>query len=252
MKKFGEFICKHKIIILIIAIILCIPSIYGMLSTRVNYDILSYLPNDIETIKGENILSEDFEMGSFSIVLVKDMPQKNLINLEKRIRQIDSVGEVIGITDVTGSAIPIDMLPDEILDKIYKEDGTTAVLVTFKDGIAEDRTLDAIQELRDITDESCKISGMSATNLDIKNICNSEVIIYAIIAVILCAIILSIALDSYIIPLILLGNIGISVLYNLGSNMIFGEISYITKAISSVLQLGVTTDFSIFLYHKYH
>ena len=218
MKKFGEFICKHKIIILIIAIILCIPSIYGMLSTRVNYDILSYLPNDIETIKGENILSEDFEMGSFSIVLVKDMPQKNLINLEKRIRQIDSVGEVIGITDVTGSAIPIDMLPDEILDKIYKEDGTTAVLVTFKDGIAEDRTLDAIQELRDITDESCKISGMSATNLDIKNICNSEVIIYAIIAVILCAIILSIALDSYIIPLILLGNIGISVLYNLGSN----------------------------------
>ena len=251
MKKFGEFICKHKIIILIIAIILCIPSIYGMLSTRVNYDILSYLPNDIETIKGENILSEDFEMGSFSIVLVKDMPQKNLINLEKRIRQIDSVGEVIGITDVTGSAIPIDMLPDEILDKIYKEDGTTAVLVTFKDGIAEDRTLDAIQELRDITDESCKISGMSATNLDIKNICNSEVIIYAIIAVILCAIILSIALDSYIIPLILLGNIGISVLYNLGSNMIFGEISYITKAISSVLQLGVTMDFGIFLYHSY-
>ena len=251
MKKFGEFICKHKIIILIIAIILCIPSIYGMLSTRVNYDILSYLPNDIETIKGENILSEDFEMGSFSIVLVKDMPQKNLINLGKRIRQIDSVGEVIGITDVTGSAIPIDMLPDEILDKIYKEDGTTAVLVTFKDGIAEDRTLDAIQELRDITDESCKISGMSATNLDIKNICNSEVIIYAIIAVILCAIILSIALDSYIIPLILLGNIGISVLYNLGSNMIFGEISYITKAISSVLQLGVTMDFGIFLYHSY-
>lgn len=251
MKKFGEFICKHKIIILIIAIILCIPSIYGMLSTRVNYDILSYLPNDIETIKGENILSEDFGMGSFSIVLVKDMPQKNLINLEKRIRQIDGVGEVIGITDVTGSAIPVDMLPDEILNKIYKDDGTTAVLVTFKDGIAEDRTLDAIQELRDITDKSCKISGMSATNLDIKNICNSEVIIYAIIAVILCAIILSIALDSYTVPLILLGNIGISVLYNLGSNMIFGEISYITKAISSVLQLGVTMDFGIFLYHSY-
>lgn len=251
MKRFGEFVCKHKIIILILAVILCIPSIYGMFATRVNYDILSYLPSDIETVKGENILSQDFKMGSFSIVLVKDMPQSNLLKLEEDIRNIDSVGDVIGITDITGSQIPTYMLPDEVLNKIYKEDGTTAILVTFQDGIAEDRTLDAIQKLRDITDENCKISGMSATNLDIKNICNSEVIIYVIIAVILCAIILAVALDSYILPVILLGNIGISVLYNLGSNIIFGEISYITKAISAVLQLGVTMDFGIFLYHSY-
>ena len=183
MKKFGEFICKHKIAILIIAVLLCIPSIYGMMATRVNYDILSYLPSNIETVKGEKILSNDFGMGSFSIVLVKDIPQKNLINLENRFREIDSVKDVIGITDVTGSQIPVDMLPDDVLNKIYKEDGTTAVLVTFEDGIAEDRTLDAIQTLRDITDENCKISGMSATNLDIKDICNSEVIIYVIIAV---------------------------------------------------------------------
>ena len=251
MKKFGEFICKHKIIILILAVILCIPSIYGMMETRVNYDILSYLPNNIETVKGEKILSEDFGMGSFSIVLVQNMNQNDMIKLEDEIRKIDSVGNVAGITDITGSKIPIDMLPDNVLDKIYKDDDLTAILVTFKDGIAEDKTLDAIQKLRDITDENCKISGMSATNLDIKNICNSEVIIYVIIAVILCAIILAVALDSYILPIILLGNIGISVLYNLGSNIIFGEISYITKAISAVLQLGVTMDFGIFLYHSY-
>lgn len=251
MKKFGEFICKHKIEILIIAVLLCIPSIYGMMATRVNYDILSYLPSNIETVKGEKILSNDFGMGSFSIVLVKDIPQKNLINLENRFREIDSVKDVIGITDVTGSQIPVDMLPDDVLNKIYKEDGTTAVLVTFEDGIAEDRTLDAIQTLRDITDENCKISGMSATNLDIKDICNSEVIIYVIIAVILCAVILGVALDSYAMPFILLGNIGISVLYNMGTNVVFHEISYITKAISAVLQLGVTMDFGIFLYHSY-
>ncbi len=251
MKKFGEFICKYKIAILIIAVLLCIPSIYGMMATRVNYDILSYLPSDIETVQGEKILSNDFNMGSFSIVLVKDMPQKNLINLENDFRKIDSVKDVMGITDVTGSQIPVDMLPDDVLSEIYKEDGTTAVLVTFEDGIAEDRTLDAIQTLRDITDENCKISGMSATNLDIKDICNSEVIIYVIIAVILCAIILGVALDSYAMPFILLGNIGISVLYNMGTNIVFHEISYITKAISAVLQLGVTMDFGIFLYHSY-
>ena len=251
MKKFGEFICKYKIAILIIAVLLCIPSIYGMMATRVNYDILSYLPSDIETVQGEKILSEDFKMGAFSIVLVKDMPQKNLINLEDDFRKIDSVKDVMGITDVTGSQIPVDMLPDDVLSEIYKEDGTTAVLVTFEDGIAEDRTLDAIQTLRDITDENCKISGMSATNLDIKDICNSEVIIYVIIAVILCAIILGVALDSYAMPFILLGNIGISVLYNMGTNIVFHEISYITKAISAVLQLGVTMDFGIFLYHSY-
>lgn len=163
-------------------------------------------------------------MGSFSVVLVKDMPQKDLINLEKEFRKIDSVKDVMGITDVTGSQIPIDMLPEDVLKEIYKEDGTTAVLVTFEDGIAEDRTLDAIQKLRDITDEKCKISGMSATNLDIKDICNSEVIIYVVIAIILCAVILAIALDSYSMPFILLGNIGISVLYNMGTNIVFNEI----------------------------
>jgi hypothetical protein len=250
MKRFGEFICKYKIAILVLAVILIIPSIVGIRSTRINYDILTYLPDGIETIEGENILADDFNMGSFSIVLVENMQQEDILKLEEQFRNIETVGNVISIADVTGSKIPIEMLPDEVLDKIYKGN-TTVILVTLEEGIATDATLDAIQTMRDITDESCKLSGMSATNLDIKDICNSEVIIYVIIAVILCIIILSVALDSYIVPLILLGNIGIAILYNLGTNIIFHEISYITKAISSVLQLGVTMDFAIFLYHSY-
>jgi hypothetical protein len=250
MKRFGEFICKYKIAILVLAVILIIPSIVGIRSTRINYDILTYLPDGIETIEGENILADDFNMGSFSIVLVENMQQEDILKLEEQFRNIETVGNVISIADVTGSKIPIEMLPDEVLDKIYKGN-TTVILVTLEEGIATDATLDAIQTMRDITDESCKLSGMSATKLEIKDICNSEVIIYVIIAVILCIIILSVALDSYIVPLILLGNIGIAILYNLGTNIIFHEISYITKAISSVLQLGVTMDFAIFLYHSY-
>ena len=251
MKRVSDFICKHKIAIIIIALILIIPSIIGINSTRINYDILSYLPSDIETVKGEDILTDDFNMGAFSLVLVENMQQKDILKLEDKIKDIDSVVNVISIADVMGTEIPVDMLPDEVLEKLYSEDGTTFILVTFEDGIAEDRTLDAIQELRDITDKQVKISGSSATNLDIEDICNSEVIVYAIIAVILCIIILSVALDSHIVPLVLLANVGIAVLYNLGTNVIFGEISYITKAISGVLQLGVTMDFAIFLYHSY-
>ena len=251
MEKISNLICKYKVLILIIAFILIVPSIIGMNATRVNYDILTYLPNGIETIEGEKILDEDFNMGSFSVVLVKNMESKDIVKLENKIKQIDSVGNVISIADVTGDNIPVQMLPDNVIDKIYSDNGYTCILVTFEDGIAEDRTLDAIENLRKITDKECKISGMSATNLDIKDICNSEVIIYVIIAVALCVIILTVALDSYIVPVILLANIGIAVIYNLGTNIIFGEISYITKAISAVLQLGVTMDFAIFLYHSY-
>ena len=251
MESISKLICKYKIIILIIALVLIIPSIAGINSTRVNYDILTYLPSDIETIKGEKILNNDFNMGSFSVVLVNNMKQKDIVELEKKIREINSVGNVISIADITGTNIPLEILPDKILDKIYSNDGTTGILVTFEDGIGDDKTLEAIQTLRDITSTQTKISGMSATNLDVKQICESEVLIYIAIAVILCIVILSIALDSYIVPVILLGNIGIAVLYNLGTNVIFGEISYITKAISAVLQLGVTMDFAIFLYHSY-
>ena len=250
MQKFGEFVCKHKRIILIIMLILLIPSIIGMKATRINYDILVYLPDDIETIQGENILSEDFNMGAFSIILLEDMETKDILKLEDEIKQVDNVAKVISGADVLGTSIPVEMLPDEVKDELYK-DNTTVMLVTFKEAISSDATMNTVQHLRDITDKHCKISGMTATLLDTRDLSNSEVAIYVVIAVVLCLIVLEIALDSYVAPILLLANIGIAILYNMGTNIFLGEISYITKAISAVLQLGVTMDFAIFLYHSY-
>ena len=250
MHKVAKAICKHRKLILIIALLLLIPSIIGMKATRINYDILVYLPEDIETIKGENILSEDFDMGGFSVVLLEDMSTKDIVKLEEKIRKIDNVEKVASIADVLGSNIPVEMLPDDIKNKAYK-DNETLMLVTFKEQISSDATMNSVEELRKITDEHCKISGMTATVLDTRNLSDSEVVIYVIIAVILCLIVLELALDSYVAPVLLLLNIGIAILYNMGTNIFMGQISYITKAISAVLQLGVTMDFAIFLYHSY-
>lgn len=250
MHKVAKAICKHRKLILIIALLLLIPSIIGMKATRINYDILVYLPEDIETIKGENILSEDFDMGGFSVVLLEDMSTKDIVKLEEKIRKIDNVEKVASIADVLGSNIPVEMLPDDIKDKAYK-DNETLMLVTFKEQISSDATMNSVEELRKITDEHCKISGMTATVLETRNLSDSEVVIYVIIAVILCLIVLELALDSYVAPVLLLLNIGIAILYNMGTNIFMGQISYITKAISAVLQLGVTMDFAIFLYHSY-
>ncbi len=248
--KFGRFVCQHKKVILGLAFLLLIPAIIGMKATRINYDILVYLPEDIETIQGEKILSEDFNMGAFSMVVVEDMKTKDIEKLEDKIKEIDNVEKVMGIADIVGTSIPIQMIPDEIKDKIYKE-GDTVLMVTFKDSISSDTTMETIETLREITNEQCKISGMSATILDTRDLSNAEITIYVIIAVILCIIVLQVALDSYVAPIFLLLNIGIAILYNMGSNIFLGQISYITKAISSVLQLGVTMDFAIFLYHSY-
>ncbi len=250
MKGLGEFVCKHRKVILIIALVLLIPSIIGIKATRINYDILVYLPDDIETIKGENILSEDFDMGAFSVVILDNMKTKDIVKLEDKIRNIDNVEKVFSAADIIGSGIPVEMIPEDLRDKIYK-DNSTLMLVTFKDAISADTTLETVEELRNITDENCKISGMSATVLDTRDLSDSEIAIYVVIAVILCLIVLEIALDSYIVPIILLLNIGIAILYNMGTNIFLGQISYITKAISAVLQLGVTMDFAIFLYHSY-
>lgn len=250
MHKFGEIVCKHQKLILIIAIILLIPAILGMKATRINYDILIYLPEDIETIQGEKILSEEFNMGAFSIVILEDMKTKDIVKLEEEIKEIENVEKAISMADIIGTSIPIEMLPEEAKEMMYKED-STIMLVTFKDAISADSTMKAVEELRDITDERCKISGMTGTVLDTRNLSDSEIVIYVVIAVILCLIILQIAMDSYIVPLLLLLNIGIAILYNMGTNIFLGEISYITKAISAVLQLGVTMDFAIFLYHSF-
>ena len=251
MQKISSFIVKHNKLILIIAVILLIPSIIGYKSTRINYDILTYLPDTIKTVQGEDILSKDFKTGAYSIVVLNNMPTKDILKLEEKVKQeIDNVEMCISIADVVGEEIPIEMLPDEIKDKVYK-DGSTLMMVTFKDAISSDETMQAIEKLREITDERCKISGMSATLLDTRSLSESEILIYVVIAVALCLVILQLALDSFVAPVLLLLNIGFAILYNMGTNIFLGQISYITKAISAVLQLGVTMDFAIFLYHSF-
>ena len=251
MQKISSFIVKHYKLILIIAIIFLIPSIIGYKATRINYDILTYLPDKIKTVQGEDILSKDFKTGAYSIVVLDNMPTKEILKLEENIKEkIDNVEICASIADVVGEEIPIEMLPDEIKDKVYK-DGSTLMIVTFKDAISSDETMQSIEKLREITDERCKISGMSATLLDTRSLSQSEILIYVVIAVVLCLIILQLALDSFVAPVLLLLNIGFAILYNMGSNIFLGQISYITKAISAVLQLGVTMDFAIFLYHSF-
>lgn len=250
MKRLGEKIFKHKLTIVIVSLILLIPSVISYMATKVNYDILVYLPEDIETLKGEKILTDDFHMGAFSITVVENMSSKDLLSLEERFRNIDGVNNVISISDLTGTSIPIEILPDKLKDKVAK-DNTKLVLITFENSTSDERTLDAVQKMRDITDDSVKIGGMSAMVLDTKELFNSQMFLYIVVAVICCLIVLMISLDSYLVPILLLLNIGFAILYNMGTNIIFGDVCYITKAIAAVLQLGVTTDFSIFLYHKY-
>lgn len=250
MLKFGEFITKHKKIIVILSFLLLIPAIMGFLATRVNYDILVYLPSDIETIQGENLLSEDFNMGGFSVVLVDGMKPKQLAKLEKDIEGVGNVEKVLGITDVFGESYPTEMIPDDIKEAVYKGD-TTAILVTYKDKISDDETTKTVRELRKIVGKDCKISGMTATMIDTEDLSKSEVAIYVIIAVVLVTIVLQLSLDSFAAPIFMLLNIGMCVVYNMGTNVLQGQISYITQSISAVLQLGVTMDFSIFLYHSF-
>ncbi len=251
MKKFGKsigsFVVKHKIVVAILSLLLLIPSIFGYVGTKVNYDILVYLPEDIETMKGQKILEEDFEMGSFAMCCVDNMQPKDILKLEETFKGIKGVNKVISANDLIGTTIPMEMLPDELLDS-FKKDESQLMLVTFSDSTT---AIDAIKEMRELTDLNVKIGGMSASTLDTSVVADSEIVIYVIVAVALVLLILMVSLDSYIVPILLLGNIGIAILYNMGTNYFLGEISYITKAIAAVLQLGVTTDFSIFLYHKY-
>ncbi len=250
MKSFSSFVVKYKKLILIIGLLLIIPSIICFKLTKTNYDILVYLPSDIETLKGQNILKEDFNMGAFSVSLVDNkVSDSDLINLENDIRKIECVNEVISINDVTGTSIPLEILPKNLLERVSNDD-SKLLLITFKTGTSDEETEEAISEIKELSG-SIKVGGMSAMALDTRKLVESQTFIYVAIAVICCLFILMISLDSYIVPLLLLGNIGISILFNMGTNIFFGEISYITKAIAAVLQLGVTTDFSIFLYHKY-
>lgn len=250
MNKFSNFVVKNKKVIFIISLLLLIPSIIGLLATKTNYDILVYLPSDIETLKGQNILKDDFKMGAFSVSLVdSNISDKELITLENKIREIDCVNDVVSINDITGTTIPLEMLPKKFVDHVSTED-SKLLLITFSTGISDEETTEAVKEIEELS-SSVKVGGMSAMSLDMRRLVESQTFTYVLLAVVCCLIILMISLDSYLVPLILLGNIGVSILFNMGTNIMFGEISYITKAIAAVLQLGVTTDFSIILYHKY-
>lgn len=250
MKKIAEKICEHKKLILIISSILFVISFIGMYFTNINYDILVYLPEDIETVKGQNILTNDFNMGAYSVVVAENLSSKEILKLEENIKNVSGVNEVISAYDVIGTTIPIDVLPSEIIDKFH-QDNTDLMFIAFKESTSSINTINAIEEIKDITSEDIKISGMSAMVLDTMNLSDKEIVIYIIIAVILCLLVLELSLNSYLVPILLLVNIGMSIIFNMGSNIFLGEISYITKALVAVLQLGVTTDFSIFLYHSY-
>lgn len=250
MRKISDFICKHRWMIVILSVLLLIPATLGYIATRVNYDLLVYLPSDIETIKGQNIMTEEFGTGAFSIAVLQDMPAREALKLEDDIRAVDTVNQVISINDITGVTIPIDFLPSDIREKVAK-DNTQLMIITFKNGTSDAATLDAVAKIRNLAGEHCLIGGMSVMVLDTKELVESETVLYVTIAVILSLIILLLCLDSYLVPFLMLGNIGIALLFNMGTNVFLGEISYITKAVSAVLQLGVTMDFSIFLYHKY-
>lgn len=250
MKKIAKFITNHSLLIVIISVILLIPAIIGYANTKINYDILVYLPEDIETIKGENILKDEFGIGAFSFVTVDNSSNYDLLKLENKIKKIDGVNEVLSIADVTDETIPLEMLPSDVLEKVTAKD-KTIIVVTFDETTSHDKTISAVENMRNVVKDASSISGMTAMVLDTRNLSNQEIAAYVIIAVSLCIIVLTLATDSYLIPVLLLLNIGMAIIYNMGSNVIFKAVSYITKAITAVLQLGVTTDFSIFLYHKY-
>ena len=250
MKKFSNFIVNKHVLILIIGFLLLIPSAFGYFNTRINYDILIYLPENIDTIKGQDILTDDFEIGCYAFVMMDMKNPYEVLKLEDKVRDIKGVNQVFSIVDVIDTTIPREMLPDVIQDKLYDKD-TSIMMVTFRDSTSSDETINAVRELRNVVGDASKVSSMTSMVIDTMDLSNAEIVVYIIIAVILCLGVLLIATDSYLVPLLLLLNIGIAIIYNMGTNIFFGQISYITKAITAVLQLGVTTDFSIFLYHKY-
>lgn len=250
MIKFAKKIVKFRVPILVMSLILLIPSAFGYINTRVNYDILAYLPDDIETMEGQDILVNEFGTGAFSLFMVEGMEAKDVSALIDEIRDVDHVEKVIWYDSFMDISVPMDILPDN-LKEAFNSGNSTLMAIIFDETTSADGTMDAIEEIRHIAGKQCFLSGMSAVVTDTKNLSEKETPIYVIIAVICSVIVLSITMDSFIIPVFFLLSIGIAIVYNLGTNIFIGEISYITKALSAVLQLGVTMDYSIFLWHSY-
>ena len=252
MINFGKGVVKLRIPILIVSIILLFPAALGYFQTRVNYDILTYLPKEIDTMKGQDILLDEFGTGAFSMCVVEGMEDQDISKMRKNMEKVDHVKKILWYDSLADLSIPKTMLPDKVQDAFINEDKDATLMVIFFDSsMSSDETMNAIEELRSVADKQCYISGMSAVVTDTKNLSDKEVPIYVLIAVILAVIVLSLTMDSALIPVFFLLSIGMAIIYNLGSNVFFGEISYVTQALAAVLQLGVTMDYSIFLWHSY-
>lgn len=248
---FSKAVVKYRIPILIIAVLLMIPSVLGMIGTRINYDMLDYLPDDMDTVIGQNELLEDFGKGAFSLIIVEDMPDRDVAALCDKIKEVDHVETVIWYSTLADISVPKELLPDKIYDE-FNTDHSTMMAVFFDSATSADVTMDAIREIRSIAGRQCFVSGMSALVTDLKDLCEKEEPIYVGIAVLLATVAMLVFLDGWLVPFVFLASIGMMILLNLGTNYFFGEISYITKALSAVLQLAVTMDYSIFLWHSYN
>ena len=249
--RFSKAVVKHRILILIVVLVLMIPSVLGMAGTRINYDMLYYLPEDMETVIGQNELLEDFGKGAFSFIIVEDMPAKDVAALKEKIEQVDHVETVLWYDSIADLSIPMELLPDKIYNE-FNTENATMMAVFFDTSTSSDITMDAIREIRQIAGKQCFVSGMSALVTDLKDLCEKEEPIYVGIAVLLACVAMLVFLDSWLVPFVFLASIGMMILLNLGTNYFMGEISYITKALSAVLQLAVTMDYSIFLWHSYN
>lgn len=250
MVKVGKWIAKHKVLVLLIGLLLVFPSMIGIAKTRVNYDLLSYLPETLETVKGQDIMVDEFGMGAFSMVVVENMEMKDVQKLEDEFSQVEHVKDVLWYDDVADISLPVEMIPQDLREAFFKGDATM-MLVLFDNTTSSDDAMDALTELRKIANKQCFISGMTGVVTDIKNIAMKELPIYVVIAAVLSLVVLELTSGSFVVPFLFLLSIGLAILYNLGSNIIFGETSYITQALTAVLQLGVTMDYSIFLLNSY-
>ena len=249
--RFSKAVVRGRVAILILTVILMIPAVFGMLETRINYDMLNYLPDDMDTVIGQNALLEDFGKGAFSFIVVENMPEKDVAALQEKLESVEHVETVLWYNSLMDTSIPMQLLPDKLYDAFNTGDATM-MAVFFDTATSADETMDAIREIRSIAGKQCFVSGMSALVTDLKDLCEQEEPIYVAIAVVLACVAMMVFLDSWLIPFVFLASIGAAILLNLGSNWFMGEISYITKALSAVLQLAVTIDYSIFLWHSYN
>lgn len=250
MKRFGEFIVKRRVLVILISLLLLIPSIMGFIGTRINYDILSYLPQELDTMKGQKILDEEFSNASTGMLMVENMQSKDVVKLKEEIEKVKGVEKAIWVSDAMDISVPKEMLPEKIRNMFYSKD-TTLIMIKFKEGSASVNTFNAVDSIKKITGKRAFLGGMSAIIHDTRQLAEKETPFYVLIAVAFAIIVLMLTMESTVVPFIFLVGIGFPIAYNLGSNYFLGEISYITKALAAVLQLGVTMDYSIFLLHRY-